>query len=69
MDIVVAAIPVLLGWLAKMIRRIDRRTERVEDHDRALYGDERVPHDDGLVGTVDRLDRVVAATDGGESDE
>jgi hypothetical protein len=66
MNVFIAAVPVVLGWIGVLVRRIDKRTELVEDHDRVLFGDERVEADDGLVGSVDRLEEAVTATDGGQ---
>lgn len=65
MNVFIAAVPVVLGWIGWFVRRIDRRTELVEDYDRVLFRDDRVKADDGLVGSVDRLEEVVTATDGG----
>ncbi|SFR37104.1 hypothetical protein SAMN04487947_0561 [Halogeometricum rufum] len=59
MNVFIAAVPVVLGWIGWLVRRIDKRTELVEDHDRVLFGDDRVETDDGLIGSVERLESVV----------
>lgn len=69
-DVAVAVIPVLLGWIGRVVRRIDKRTERVESHERILFGDERDDGRNGIVPKVRRHERIldgVALTDGGEN--
>lgn len=65
----------LLGYLLRVLRRVDKRTERLDDavqhHDRTIYGDPRVDDDGGLVKEVRENSRAVRGTgralaDGGE---
>jgi hypothetical protein len=70
-DFAVAVVPIVLGWMARVLRRVDKRTERVEEHDRVLFGEDRVDGVDGIVPKVQRHDRIltdVALTDGGDAD-
>lgn len=55
LDVAAAAVPVLLGWVVALLRRIDSHLERLETHDRVLFGEDRIDDDDGLVDRVEQL--------------
>ena len=58
LDVAAAAVPILLGWVVALLRRIDTHLEQLETHDRVLFGEERLDNG-GLVDRVEQLRRDV----------
>lgn len=63
-ELAVVVANILLGYVALVARKVNQKLDLVDDHDRALYGDEKTGWP-GLMSLFDPDDPDVCA-DGGE---